>query len=297
MRNVIIITLLIVSAAFWGCSDNADDVTGGEDDNLTRYIVVPLERPTIQSAVDVANRGDTILVVDGTYTGPGNRDIVFSGKSVVLMSENGAEATIIDLQGSVDVPHLGFDFADVDESSTVIDGFTIRNGYSAQGSGMNFKSAAPTVKNCVFYNNAGTVSGGAIRCKSAAPRFVNCTFVSNSAPTGGTIMLIATSAPVFENCIVTLSTGGEAVTCSDTFSEATFSCSNVFGNEMGDWIGCLAAQAGLDGNMSTDPMFCEPSVGNFTLDQESPCAAANNSCGVLIGALGAGCGGTAASGS
>ncbi len=46
---------------------------------------------TIQHAIDQAVDGGTVLVADGTYTGDGNRDIDFGGKSIVLMYEKGVD--------------------------------------------------------------------------------------------------------------------------------------------------------------------------------------------------------------
>jgi hypothetical protein len=40
--------------------------------------------PTIQSAVDAAAEGDTILLDDGVFTGDGNRDIQLFGKDLVI---------------------------------------------------------------------------------------------------------------------------------------------------------------------------------------------------------------------
>jgi hypothetical protein len=37
---------------------------------------------SIQVAIADANDGDTVLVADGTYTGPGNRNIDFLGKAI-----------------------------------------------------------------------------------------------------------------------------------------------------------------------------------------------------------------------
>lgn len=273
-----------------GCGDD-DDVTGDDSQSSGQPgINVPAEQPTIQAAIDAARPSDTIWVADGTYSGLGNRDIVFNGKWVVLKSENGPDKTIIDCRAEESDQHFGFSFSSTDETKTVIDGFTIRNGFSAQGSALLVKSASPTIKNCVFYNNVGTVSAGAVRCKAASPRFENCTFVANSAPVGATVLLIATAKPEFENCIVTQSTGGEAITCSDTYSTATFRCSNVYGNEGGDWIGCLSGQENINGNICADPLFCEVAAQNFRLQTDSPCASQHNSCGEVIGALDADCG-------
>jgi hypothetical protein len=78
---------------------------------------------TIQGAIDLASDGDTIIVADGVYTGPGNRDIDFNGKSVTIRSENGPDATIIDCQGE----GYGFHIVGNRSGPARIEGFTIRH--------------------------------------------------------------------------------------------------------------------------------------------------------------------------
>jgi hypothetical protein len=73
-------------------------------------INVPADYETIQLAIYFSLYGDTVLVADGTYTGDGNRDIDLTGKSIVVMSENGPNSTTIDCQGSMLDPHRGFYF-------------------------------------------------------------------------------------------------------------------------------------------------------------------------------------------
>ena len=101
---------------------------------------------TIQEGVTAASSGDSVLVAPGTYTGPQNRDILFGGKDVYLVSEAGAELTIIDCQ------HAGraFVLAGSEPPTTTIEGFTVLNG------------VAPSTGETAGW-------GGAIYCANSAP--------------------------------------------------------------------------------------------------------------------------------
>ena len=64
------------------------------------------------------------------------------------------------------------------------------------------------------------------------------------------------------------------------------------GNAGGDWVGTIADQYGIEGNICEDPLFCDPENGDFTLDAASPCAPfsePNPECD-LIGVWPIGCG-------
>jgi subtilisin family serine protease len=136
-------------------------------------IHVPAQYPTIQSAIIAAWNGDTISVADGTYTGFGNRDIEFYGKAITLKSENGPANCIIDCQGSNQDPHRAFTFTNPAEGlDTVVDGFTIKNGYVNSdyykifppywGGAVYCGTAKPTIKNCIFRHNTAVLQGGAM---------------------------------------------------------------------------------------------------------------------------------------
>ena len=51
----------------------------------------------IQEGIDAAVDGDTVLVLDGTYSGTGNRDIGFLGKAITVRSENGPAGCLVDM--------------------------------------------------------------------------------------------------------------------------------------------------------------------------------------------------------
>ena len=51
--------------------------------------------PTIQAAIDDANDFDTVIVLPGTYTGAGNRDIDFLGKAITVRSTNPLDPNVV----------------------------------------------------------------------------------------------------------------------------------------------------------------------------------------------------------
>ena len=81
-------------------------------------INVPADYPTIQEGINAASNGDTVLVASGTYY----EQIDFSGREIVLISESGAESTIIDGQG-IGAPMVNIDSGE--GVGTVLEGFTV----------------------------------------------------------------------------------------------------------------------------------------------------------------------------
>lgn len=61
---------------------------------------VPAEYSSIRAAMDGAINGDIILVADGIYTGPDNKNLDYQGKAITVQSERGPANCIIDCEGS-----------------------------------------------------------------------------------------------------------------------------------------------------------------------------------------------------
>ena len=95
---------------------------------------VPIPYATIKAAIDASSSGDTVLISNGTYTGPGNVDLSFGGKNITVTSVNGAANTIIDCYDSSGAPHRGF-YIYQNETNATISGLTIENGYESGSSG------------------------------------------------------------------------------------------------------------------------------------------------------------------
>src|SRR5262245_22699620 len=88
---------------------------------------------TIQAAIDASPAGDIAVVHDGIYTGPGNRDMDFGGRAITLRSASGAAACIIDCQASLADQHRALRLISGETSTSVLEGFTIKNGFKVSG--------------------------------------------------------------------------------------------------------------------------------------------------------------------
>ncbi len=176
----------------------------------------------------------------------------------------------------------------------IVDCVISRNSAGSHGGGMYLIYASPALSGCVIAENVSDGTGGGMRVEDSYSLAVtDCTLHANSAASGGGIALHDTE-PVLENTIIAFSSEGEAVFC-EQLAALTLNCCDVYGNAGGDWVGCIEGQNGVDGNFSADPIFCDPSNGDFTLHAGSPCLPGNHpdgyDCG-LIGARNEGCGGT-----
>ena len=83
---------------------------------------VPIQKVSIQAAVDAAGDGDTVELSDGLFLGPGNRDVFVTGKDIRIRSRNGPSSCIIDCEDR----GRAFVFFDSSvTSATILQGITI----------------------------------------------------------------------------------------------------------------------------------------------------------------------------
>ena len=101
---------------------------------------------TIQDGVNASSDGDTVLVGPGTYTGDGNRDVSLFGKTITLKSTDGPNSTVMDIEGSPSAIHGGFFLVHGETQDTVIEGFTITNGYLVGDTGGSGFGGAAAVR-------------------------------------------------------------------------------------------------------------------------------------------------------
>ena len=204
-------------------------------------IRVPGELPTIQEGVSAAGVGDTVLVAPGTYTGPLNRNIDFGGTNLVLVSESGSEFTTLDCSSA----GRGLLFVSGEDSTSVLDGFTVTAGLHEIGGALYCKGSAPTVRNCEFSANQSPGVGGAVACVAASPIIADCVFYGNSSELalegeGGALYCSQGAAPAVSRCVFfgNSSDMGGAVSCSDGCAPVLSGCLML--ENAGDSGGALA---------------------------------------------------------
>jgi hypothetical protein len=239
---------------------------------------------TIQRGIMFAADGDTVIVMDGIYCGFGNIDLDFDGKNITVKSENGAENTIIDCEQA----GRGFYFHLNEDSTSVLDGFKIINGYAYTGGGIYCFGSSPTIKNIIFINNISyheySQGGGGMAIKLSNcyiinslfinnisfsngagfycglfsdPNITNCTFANNSSTnTSGAIMCRTFSYPIITNSIFWNNFPEEIGGNIDNVTV-------VYSDIEGGWTG--------EGNIDEDPMFLNPSNDDYHLFENSPC--------------------------
>lgn len=215
--------------------------------------------PTIQTGIDLAANGDTVLVADGTYQGPQNQNVSFNGKSIVVTSQNGPEVTIIDCEGTDENQNRGFIFNSGENNGAQLDGFTITKDYNMYGAAIYCVNTSPKINNCIITDNTAkkyvgayycTYSGvgGGIYCESGSPTISNCKIFKNySVISGGGIYCYSGSNVTIVNSILTGNDAysGAGLYMQDTSATLTNCTINdnqlhpFFGGQFGGGIACL----------------------------------------------------------
>ncbi len=162
---------------------------------------VPSEYSTIQAAISAAIYGDTVLVAPGIYT----ENLNFMGKSIVLLSEEGAQSTIIKTcpnaktglgfpigldslispyewdkyrQQAVSVPYDPVIVLDPgSDGTTRIIGFTINGCDMVQG--IHCVGSHPEISHCIVENCRGYYDGGGMFFQRCIPRVYDCVIRNN----------------------------------------------------------------------------------------------------------------------
>ena len=224
MKTRTIILILFVVAVFTSSS--------------ATIINIPDDYSTIQQGIDASVDGDTVLAQPGTYV----ENINFNGHNIVLGSlflttgdTSYISSTIIDGNASGSVINIGSG----EDSTTVVTGFTIQNGYIVNydgGSGIYCNGSNPAINNNTITGNYA-VRGGGIYCYSSNPTISSNGINGNSGQDGGGIYCLESNPMINDNTITgnfaTLLGGG--IYCYS--SSPTISSNAISGNSAGSVYG------------------------------------------------------------
>ena len=270
-------------------------------------LLVPADYSTIQSAINAASAGDTVLVSPGTYY----ENLDFKGKAITVASAAGSQATIID--GS----HAGsvVNFSNGEGPDSIIEGFTLQNGSAIWGSGVSVVFAAPTIVSNIIQNNDSPIGGfGAgvgglygsptveqnlLRYNTGDGQSLSgvIAFVNDSSPLVADNLLVSnfcrainlvlpvTSTPVVINNTIV---GNPVGVGGNIYGPGVFENNILFNNDIGVWVGgniivwannlvyggsiLYVGQdlTGTNGNISADPLLVDPASGDYHLQAGSP---------------------------
>ncbi len=161
-----------------------------------------------------------------------------------------------------------------------------------------YKYGEMAFEQCTFVGNVGGCGGALAFGRTMQVAITNCTFSGNSCGAyglGGTLYCYdeyysTPDTQIFlDGTILAFSSRGAGIDATGKPPIVNLRCCNVYGNAEGDWVGLIADQRGINGNIWGDPGFCDTLNGNFSIQASSPCMPDDLlGCG-LIGAHGSAC--------
>lgn len=223
LRNVIVVSLALAVCCTTTSSAGVVYVSPGGSDSNTGRGGWGQAKATVQAGVDAAGAGDEVWVSAGAYT----QCVTLKGGVALYGGFLGTETqreqrdlvhNVTTLDGGQAGPVVTIPAGAT--MATVVDGFTLRNGKSVAGAGIDCGASSAIIANNVITENLG----GGVYCGAGSPRMLGNRIHHNSSDTrGGAIRIDGGSPIITGNTIqfnsVTASGGfGGAIYCGPSSS-------------------------------------------------------------------------------
>jgi len=164
------------------------------------------------------------------------------------------------------------------DTLVIIDGNRFEGNTAIKGGGLfSRRSYNLKLTNNFFINNNASNAGGGVRLyhvvsdkkSSMAPMIINNTFCNNSSGYGGAISLVCeTSVPVIFNNVFR---DNQAAIYDNIYYDISGTDSIILSYNNIDLSQVYGLWTGTE-NIDVDPFFVDPSIGNFHIADDSPCA-------------------------
>jgi len=179
-------------------------------------IRIPADFDRVQEAIESALEGDVIVVSPGIYPGA----IDFRGKAIHVRSESGPAATVLDGMGVAPV----VTFQSGERGGSVLEGFTLQNGYAAGGSGGGVRcfASSPRVVGNVIRGCSADLYGGGVYLEACRADLAGNTVRDNLSYDGGGVATLGSQASLRDNRIrdnLAVLTGGGLLAVGSDASE------------------------------------------------------------------------------
>jgi len=189
-----------------------------------RIIHVPAEQTTIQAGINASVSGDTVLVARGRY----HERIDFASKAILVASNFIFDSDTITIDSTIiDGGSIGtvVTFSSSEDSSSIVQGFTIENGNAYKGGGIYCNGSSPTIVNNIIKGNHSSRYGGGICCDFSHPTIVENGIIGNSADENGGGIYCYYSSPKIHNNLFSSDSAvyfGGGIYCTDySFAKIT----------------------------------------------------------------------------
>ena len=254
---------------------------------------VNISRVAVTKAVTVESvNGPAVTVIQG-YQVPGTTN---GGNAVrcVYLTNNAVLKGFTLMGGATQVASYGAvnglgGGARCESTNAVLSNCVLIRNSAMNGGGV----ASGTVNNCILSNNVAQNTGGG----GYVGTFNNCLFVGNAAAYGGAAAAIISGSANLNNCTIygnSASVLGGGLASLGAVGPSFLTASNciVFGNKapsgsnyaLGftteitmNYCCTTPLPAGGANNFTNDPLFLNPTIGDFHLQPNSPCINAGSS--------------------